>query len=59
MFLNAPCGLRSCNQGVPYEMSLASVKKFIWRKSDDLVFHFRVRDPNNPVPLPVIQPPSH
>lgn len=51
--------LRSCNQGVPYEMSLASVKKFIWRKSDDLVFHFRVRDPNNPVPLPVIQPPSH
>ena len=28
-------------QAVPYEMSLASVKKFLWQKSDDLIFHFR------------------
>ena len=43
-------------QGVPYEMSLASIKKYIWKKGDDLVFHFRVLDPSNPAPLPVIKP---
>ncbi len=43
-------------QAVPYEMSLASVKKYIWRKSDDLVFHFRVLDPQRPQPLPVFSP---
>jgi len=46
-----------CNGvGVPYEMSLASVKKYIWRKSDDLIFNYRVRDPHNPAPLPVVTP---
>jgi hypothetical protein len=37
-------------------MSLASIKRYIWKKSDDLVFHFRRRDPLNPAPLPVIPP---
>jgi WD repeat-containing protein 48 len=45
-------------QGVPYEMSLAAVKKYIWCKGEDLVFHFRVRDPAKPVPLPTIKPPG-
>jgi hypothetical protein len=43
-------------QAAPYEMSLASIKKFIWRKGDDLVFHFRQLDPENPAPLPVLSP---
>ncbi|GAX75270.1 hypothetical protein CEUSTIGMA_g2715.t1 [Chlamydomonas eustigma] len=47
-----------CNgMAVPYEMSLASVKKYIWRKSDDLVFTFRVQDPHAPMPLPVLSGP--
>ena len=39
-------------QAVPYEMSLASVKRFLWRKGDDLVFHFRAGDPRRPLQLP-------
>jgi hypothetical protein len=38
-------------------MSLASVKRFLWKKGDDLVFHFRAMDPGNPVPLPTLLPP--
>ncbi|EFJ45589.1 hypothetical protein VOLCADRAFT_105880 [Volvox carteri f. nagariensis] len=49
----------TCNgMAVPYEMSLASVKKFIWKKSDDLLFHYRTSaliqpptDTNHPVLL--------
>eukprot|EP00798_Chlamydomonas_sp_ICE-L_P026920 gene26920-4543_t len=45
-----------CNgMGVPYEMSLAAVKKYIWKKPDDLIFHFRIRDPAKLAPLPVIK----
>jgi WD repeat-containing protein 48 len=47
-----------CNgMAVPYEMSLASVKKFIWRKSEDIVFTFRVQDAQAPMPLPVLTGP--
>ena len=35
-------------------MSLASIKRFLWRKGDDLVFHFRALDPrSSPMPLPL------
>jgi hypothetical protein len=30
-------------QAVPYDMSLASIKKYIWRRSDDPTFQYRVR----------------
>jgi len=29
-------------QAVPYDMSLASVKKYIWRKSEDVIFTYQV-----------------
>jgi hypothetical protein len=45
-------------QLVPYDMSLASVKKFIWRRSEDVLFTFSARDPANVPPLPVLSPPS-
>jgi len=49
----------TCNGlAVPFEMSLSSVKKFIWCKSDDVVFHYRVRDALHPAPLPKIEPPK-
>lgn len=42
-----------CNGvAAPYELSLASVKKYIWKKSDDLLFHYRIRDPAHPAALP-------
>lgn len=41
------------SQAVPYEMSLATVKKYIWKKSDDVVFAYSIRGPH-PAPLPVI-----
>mmetsp|Transcript_29377 Transcript_29377/g.74897 ORF Transcript_29377/g.74897 Transcript_29377/m.74897 type:complete len:779 (-) Transcript_29377:258-2594(-) len=45
----------TCNgMAVPYEMSLAAVKKYIWRKPDDVVFVFRVRDNAAPAQLPTI-----
>lgn len=43
-------------QAVPYEMSLASVRKYVWKKSEDLVFHYRVRDASSALPLPTITP---
>ncbi|KAG2485008.1 hypothetical protein HYH03_016211 [Edaphochlamys debaryana] len=47
-----------CNgMAAPYEMSLSSVKKYVWKKkNDDLVFHFRIKDPAVVVPLPVLGP---
>jgi hypothetical protein len=38
-------------------MSVASVQKFLWKRSDDVVFHYRVLDPARPAPLPVFKPP--
>ncbi|KAG2452302.1 hypothetical protein HYH02_003326 [Chlamydomonas schloesseri] len=43
---------------VPFEMSLATVKKFIWKKSDDLVFNYKIRDPAHPAPMPQLAPSS-
>ena len=44
-------------KAVPYAMSVASVQKFLWKRSDDVVFHYRVLDPARPAPLPVFKPP--
>ena len=41
-----------CMQAVPYDLSLAAVKKYIWKKGDDLVFHFKARDARQLAPLP-------
>ncbi|GLI71435.1 hypothetical protein VaNZ11_016649 [Volvox africanus] len=49
----------TCNgMAVPYEMSLATIKKYIWKRSDDLIFHFRIRDPEHPAPAPTISGPG-
>lgn len=50
-----------CNgQGVPYDMNLASVRAYLWKKpSEDLVFQFRRLDPRHPAPMPVILPPAN
>jgi hypothetical protein len=43
---------RTLPQAVPCDLSVAAVKKFIWRRSDDCVFVYRVLDPANPAPMP-------
>lgn len=42
-------------QAVPWELSLAALKKFIWRRKDDILVEYRILDPANPAPLPIIQ----
>ncbi len=43
-------------QAVPSDLSLAAMKKFIWRREDDIVIEYRVMDPARPALLPVIDP---
>lgn len=33
-------------------MSIATIKKFIWKRSDDVLFHYRVLDPSRPAAFP-------
>lgn len=44
------------HQAVPYDMSLAAVRQYIWKKSDDLVLHYRLLDVRAPAPLPDLAP---
>ena len=43
-------------QAIPCELSVAAVKKLVWRRSDDVVFLYRVLDPSAPAPLPKLEP---
>lgn len=43
-------------QAVPSDLSLAAMKKFIWRRKDDIVIEYRIMDPARPALLPVIDP---
>ncbi|KAI3432393.1 hypothetical protein D9Q98_003949 [Chlorella vulgaris] len=43
---------------VPWDFSLAAVRQWIWRRSDDLVLHYSVRDRTTPLKLPAIRRPS-
>ncbi|KAL4423890.1 hypothetical protein ABPG75_001191 [Micractinium tetrahymenae] len=53
----APTLLLTCNgHAVPYDFSLAAVKQWIFKRSDDLVLHYSVRD-STPLKLPAIRPP--
>lgn len=48
-----------CNgMAVPHDLSLAAVRAFMWRRSDDLLLNYRVRRPDAPAPLPAIKPPA-
>ncbi|GIL65140.1 hypothetical protein Vafri_18948 [Volvox africanus] len=47
----------TCNGlAVPYNMTLAAVRKFLLRENDDLTFHYGVRDPSHPAPHPRLEP---
>lgn len=37
-------------------MSLAAVRQYIWKKSEDLVLHYRLLDVRAPAPLPELAP---
>jgi WD repeat-containing protein 48 len=45
-------------QAVPYSLSIATVKKYIWKRSDDVIFNYRVLDPARLAPLPTFGPDS-
>ncbi|GLI59159.1 hypothetical protein VaNZ11_000985 [Volvox africanus] len=47
----------TCNGlAVPYDMTLAAVRKFLLRENDDLTFHYGVRDFSHPAPQPRLEP---
>ena len=55
----SPAILITCKgHTVPWDFSLAAVRQWIWRRSDDLVLHYSARDENTPLRLPAIRPPS-
>jgi hypothetical protein len=39
---------------VPYSFSIATVKRFIWKRGDDVVFHYRILDANRLAPFPAL-----
>lgn len=43
---------------VPWDFSLAAVKQWMWKRSDDLILHYSIRDASIPLKLPNIRPPS-
>lgn len=43
-------------QALPFKLSVAAVKKFVWRADTDIIFHYRVMDPACPALLPDIRP---
>jgi len=48
--------LISCSgHTVPWDFSLAAVRQWIWRRSDDLVLHYSIRDLTAPLKLPAIR----
>ena len=44
-------------QAVYFDFTLSAVKKYIWRRSDDVVFNYRLYKPHRRASLPVIKPP--
>ena len=56
--VSSPRRCYTCMQAVPYSMSLATIKKFIWKRSDDVVFHYRTLDPARLAPFPTFQLPE-
>jgi hypothetical protein len=39
-------------QAVPYSFSIATVKRYIWKRSDDVIFHYRILDAARVAPFP-------
>lgn len=50
--LPTPYSKQYQSQAVPYTFSIASVKRFIWKRSDDVIFHYRILDPARLAPFP-------
>lgn len=49
----------TCNGvAVPWEFSLAAVRQWMWKRSDDLVLNYNVLAPGSQLILPVISIPS-
>lgn len=44
-------------QAVYFDFTLSAVKKYIWRRSDDVVFNYRLYKPHRRAPPPLIKPP--
>ncbi|KAK9866931.1 hypothetical protein WJX84_000534 [Apatococcus fuscideae] len=48
-----------CNgQAIPDHLTLAAIKTFVWKKSDDLVLFYRLRNSARPAPVAQIRPSS-
>lgn len=44
-------------QALPFELTLAAIRKFIWQRDSDIEIRFRIMDPQHPAPMPDIRPP--
>lgn len=42
----------------PHDLSLAALRKYLWRRPDDLAIAYRVLKPSAPARRPVIAPPA-
>ena len=42
----------------PHDLSLAALRKYLWRRLDDLAIAYRVLKPSAPARRPVIAPPA-
>ena len=42
-------------QAVPYDFSLAAVRQYIWKRSDDPVLQYGRQNSNKPAPMPIIR----
>ena len=46
----------TCNgYAVPFDLSLAAIRSFMWRRSDSVVVHFGIYNPSKPAPRPTIK----
>ncbi len=45
-------------QAVPYDLSLAAVRQYIWKRSDDPVLHYGRQTVGRPAPMPTMKPVS-
>ncbi|KAL3143253.1 hypothetical protein ABBQ38_002103 [Trebouxia sp. C0009 RCD-2024] len=49
----------TCNgMAIPYDLSLAAVRQYIWKRSDDPVLQYGRQNSNKPAPMPIIKPAS-
>ena len=53
-----PLMITCCGAAVPWDFTLAAVRQWMWKKSEDLRLEYSVRDSGMQVKIPFIRPPT-